>query len=157
LAEPGDLEAVHAIYMHEQVIPFLGYDAMPLEDFRAVYQALLVGDDFFVYESAGQLAGFYKVSRYPGRARHVASLGALAIDPALQGQGLGTAMVVDAIARLRGEGVSRVELLVEADNAQAIRFYRDLGFEHEGTQRKAYKRAGEAHYVDELMMALLLE
>jgi putative acetyltransferase len=157
LARPADIESVHAIYMHPRVIPFLGHDAMPLEDFRAVFRALLASEDFFIYESAGQFAGFYKASRYAGRARHVACLGTLAINPALQGRGFGRAMVMDAIARLRSEGACRIELLVEADNAHAIGFYRRLGFEHEGIQRKAYKRAGEAAYVDELMMALLLE
>lgn len=30
LATAEDLEAVHAIYMHEDVVPFLGFDPMPL-------------------------------------------------------------------------------------------------------------------------------
>ena len=38
-----------------------------------------------------------------------------------------------------------------------IAFYQRFGFVHEGTQRAAYKRAGEDGYVDELMYGLLLE
>ena len=46
----------------------------------------------------------------------------------------------------------RFELLVEADNPRGIAFYRKLGFEQEGVQRKAYKRDAEPQYVDEVMM-----
>jgi RimJ/RimL family protein N-acetyltransferase len=41
---------------------------------------------------------------------------------------------------------------VEADNPRGIAFYRKLGFEREGVQRRAYKRAAESAYVDEVMM-----
>ena len=50
----------------------------------------------------------------------------------------------------------RVELYAEADNPRALRFYAKLGFVHEGTLRQFYKRAHQAHYVDEWVMGLLL-
>ncbi|WP_422089025.1 GNAT family N-acetyltransferase [Variovorax sp.] len=84
LATPEDIDTVFALYMHEKVVPYLGYDPMPLEDFRAIYRQLLDGRDFFVYERDGRIAGFYRAARYPGRVRHVASLGTLAVDPALR-------------------------------------------------------------------------
>ena len=65
-------------------------------------------------------------------------------------------MVNEAIECLRQDGVSRVELLVEADNPRALAFYRKLGFEQEGRLRAAYKRAHQAEYVDEILMARLL-
>jgi len=157
LATPADLEAVYAIYMHASVVPFLGFDPMPLKEFRAVYDELLSTRSFYIFESEGVLAGFYEVSRQPGRAAHVAQLGTVALAPALAGRGLGRAMLEEAIARLRAAGVIRVELLVEADNARALGFYRKLGFELEGRMRRAYKRAGEAQYVDELVMTRFLD
>ena len=66
-------------------------------------------------------------------------------------------MMQDALDRLAASGIRRVELSVEADNPRAIAFYQRFGFVHEGTQRAAYKRAGEYGYVDELMYGLLLE
>ena len=54
--------------------------------------------------------------------------------------------------RLEHSGVLRFELQVEADNPRGIAFYRKLGFEREGVQRRAYKRAAEPGYVDEVMM-----
>ena len=157
LATETDLDAVFAIYMHERVIPYLGFDPMPRAEFVPLYRELLASRSFFIHEVDGRVAGFYRISRLDGRARHVAALGTLAVDPAFQGRGIGRTMIGEAIEALRAAGVLRVELLVEADNPRAIRFYESLGFEHEGTMRQAYKRAGEDRYVDERVMALLLE
>lgn len=66
-------------------------------------------------------------------------------------------MVSDAIEQLRAAGVKRIELYAESDNAPALRFYEKLGFVREGTLRKFYKRAGEADYIDDHLMALLLD
>jgi putative acetyltransferase len=157
LAREEDLEPVFRIYMHESVIPFLGHDPMPLDEFRGVYQGLLGSGAFFVYELSGRIAGFFKVTRLEGRARHVAVLGTLAVSPDAHGQGVGRAMMNEAVSMLRALGIRRIELLVEADNQKARAFYSTLGFEQEGVLRKAYKRADEAHYVDEIQMALLLD
>lgn len=61
-------------------------------------------------------------------------------------------MLQDVLTRLERSGVLRFELQVEADNPRGIAFYRKLGFEREGVQRRAYKRAAEPAYVDEVMM-----
>ena len=58
-----------------------------------------------------------------------------------------------AIESMRAEGVLRVELTLEADNQRALAFYLKRGFEQEGRLRKAYKRAGEPGYLDELVMS----
>jgi RimJ/RimL family protein N-acetyltransferase len=157
LATPQDIDSVFALYMHEKVVPFLGYDPMPLEDFRAIYGELLGGGSFYVYEHEGRIAGFYRAVRYPGRVQHVACLGTLAVDPAFHGQGIARAMVTEAIDTLKAAGVKRIELFAESDNATALRFYDKLGFEREGTLRKFYKRAGDADYVDEYVMARLFD
>jgi putative acetyltransferase len=157
LATPQDINAVFSLYMHEKVVPYLGYDPMPLEDFRAIYQEMVESRRFFVYELNGRIAGFYRATRYPGRVQHVASLGTLAVDPALHGQGVALAMVSHAIDELKAAGVKRIELFVESDNAPALRFYKKLGFEHEGTLRKFYKRAGDASAIDDHLMALLVD
>lgn len=110
-----------------------------------------------VWEVDETVAGFYKATRYPGRVQHVALLGTLAVDPRRHGQGVGHAMLTDAIERLKADCVKRIELYAESDNAQALRFYGKLGFAHEGTLRQFYKRADEAHYVDEYVLGLLVE
>ncbi len=153
---PQDLEAIHAIYTHERVSPYLAYDPMPLDAFRPIFEEMLGRQSMFVVERAGEIVGFYEAVRYAGRASHVACLGAVAVRPDLHGTGIATPMLEEAIACLRSAGVRRVELFVESDNPRAIRFYRKLGFEIEGTLRAFYKRDGEDRYVDEHVMGLLL-
>ena len=156
LARNSDADAVYAIYMHDRVIPYLGFDAMSRAAFQPVFDALLATGRFYVVEADGRLRGFYKALRQEGRAAHVALLGAIAIDPSEQGSGLARAMLEEAIDALRSEGARRIELTVEADNPRALRFYQKLGFEQEGRLRAAYKRAGEDGDVDQILMALLL-
>lgn len=157
LATPTDFDRIYDIYMHEDVVPFLGFDPMSRDAFGKVFDPLFESGCFYVCEVNEQVMGFYKAQRHIGRAAHVAYLGTLAVAPEAQGQGIAAAMLQDAIERLRRSGVTRVELTVEADNARAIAFYERLGFVHEGTQRAAYKRAADTNPVDELMYGLLLD
>lgn len=157
LATPADFDRVYDIYMHEEVVPFLGFEPMPREAFARVFDPLFESGGFYVFEVEGQVQGFYKAQRHIGRAAHVVYLGTLAVAPAKKGRGVAQMMMGDALARLRAAGIRRVELTVEADNPRAIAFYERFGFVHEGTQRAAYKRASDAGYVDELMYGLLLE
>lgn len=156
LATLEDKTRIHAIHNHPQVSPFLVYEPMSLRDFGPVYDEMLASGAFHVWVVAGRVAGFYRITRYPGRASHVALLRTVAVDPASRGEGIAQAMVADAIERLRAEGVRRVELYAESDNTRALRFYERLGFVHEGTLRGFYRRAHEAHDVDEVVMGLLL-
>jgi RimJ/RimL family protein N-acetyltransferase len=156
LATLADVDAVYLIYMDKDVIPYLGFDPMPRGDFLPVLEQLVATKSFYVVEHEGRIPGFYRASRHLGRARHVAYLGTLAVAPEARGTGLAQSMIEGAIERLHSEGVVRVELMLEADNPRALRFYSKLGFELEGTMRRAYKRSSDSHYVDEFFMAKLL-
>jgi RimJ/RimL family protein N-acetyltransferase len=156
LAHPDDLAAVHRIYTHDDVSPYLGFDPVPLEEFRPVFDGLLATQSFFVAVRHGEVLGFYRVNRQKGRSQHVAILETLAISPAEKGSGFSHAMIGEALECMREDGILRVELMVEADNPRAFAFYRKLGFEQEGRLRAAYKRAHQPDYVDELLMARLL-
>lgn len=155
-ADSNDLERVFSIYSHPEVTPYLTYEPMSIEAFDPIFKELVDSGCFWVWEVDGNIAGFYKAARYPGRVNHVALLGTLAVDPGLHGRGIAKAMLDDAILRLRSEGIRRVELFAESDNAKALAFYKKLGFVHEGTLREFYKRAGDPHYVDEYVLGLLL-
>ena len=152
IARAADEQALLPIYTHELVERFLTFDGVDAQRFGDIFRKLLTGGDFFVYEADGTVVGFCKATRLPGRSRHVAHLGPLAVSPEFHGHGYGAAMLKEALAQLEHSGVLRFELLVEADNSGGIAFYEKFGFEREGVQRKAYKRAGEPHYVDEVMM-----
>jgi putative acetyltransferase len=156
LVTAEDADEIYGIYMHEQVIPFLTYDPMSRHDFQPIFDALLAQGNFFAYPWEGRIGGIYRISHYPGRVRHVACLGTVAVNPAFQRRGIGRRMLEEAIACLREQGVRRVELYAEADNPGGLAFYRQLGFEQEGLLRGFYRRAHENHDVDEYVMGLLL-
>ena len=75
-------------------------------------------------ELPGELAR--KLPRYP--LVPVARLGRLAIDTRFKGQGLGSALLWDAIARSSRSEVAVYALAVDAKNEAAENFYRHFGF-----------------------------
>lgn len=76
----------------------------------------------------------------PGRDEALGEVYVLAVDPAARGRRLGPALTLAGLAHLRARGPSAVMLYVEADNAAAVRLYRDLGFVRWGTD-VSYRRA----------------
>jgi len=52
----------------------------------------------------------------------------LVVRPQRRGQGIGTMLLEHVAARARAEGVTRIILLTDVDNALAQRFYRSVGF-----------------------------
>jgi len=65
---------------------------------------------------------------------HVLSDLTIAVDPGVQGSGLGRRLFERFMAMVRDErsDVARVELIARESNARAIRFYETLGFQQEG-------------------------
>jgi mycothiol synthase len=53
---------------------------------------------------------------------------AMGVDPDFQGKGLGWAVTIAGLAHLRRKGLMSAMLYVDAENAQAIKLYKDLGF-----------------------------
>lgn len=56
----------------------------------------------------------------------------VAVDPEHQGRGLGKVVTALGLAHLKQQGVGRIELYVEGDNAAAVATYKRLGFERTG-------------------------
>jgi ribosomal protein S18 acetylase RimI-like enzyme len=52
----------------------------------------------------------------------------LAVDPALRGQGLGEAMMRAAEAWVAARGLPKIQLMVRADNAAVLAFYKAIGY-----------------------------
>jgi ribosomal protein S18 acetylase RimI-like enzyme len=150
-ARAADESVLFPIYTHDLVERFLTFDGVDAQRFSGIFRDLLESGDFFVYEVDGTVVGFCKATRLPGRSSHVVHLGPLAVSPQFHGRGYAAAMMQDVLSRLESSTL-RFELQVEADNPRGIAFYRKLGFESEGVQRMAYKRAAEPEYVDEIMM-----
>ena len=57
----------------------------------------------------------------------------VAVTPARRGEGLGREVIGAAESWLRGRGLAKSMLMVRADNAAVLDFYRGLGYEVEST------------------------
>jgi putative acetyltransferase len=105
----------------------------------------------YVADAGGEIVGRLSLARdtHPG-SPHVADLG-LMVAATHRRQGIGRALLEQAVAWAREVGVTKLELHVFPHNAPAIRLYETFGFEHEGLRRRHYRRGRE--YVDAILMA----
>ena len=86
-------------------------------------EGLLVAED-----STGRMLGFHWTKQH---SPELGEVYVVAVDPHVQGIGLGRLVTLAGLQHLAGLGVSEVILYVESDNAPAIAIYRDkLGFSH---------------------------
>jgi putative acetyltransferase len=154
-AEPGDAEAIHAIFM----CPLAQANTLQLP-FRSVEfrrQRLAQADantHTLVAEVESRIVGILGLHVEAGPRRHgVASFG-MAVHDEFQNRGVGSALLT-AMLEL-GEnwlGLRRIELTVYTDNSAAVHLYEKFGFVIEGTAKRYALRGGE--YVDAFHMARL--
>jgi [ribosomal protein S18]-alanine N-acetyltransferase len=85
----------------------------------------------------GKLVGYLICSRYD-TVWHVMNV---AVDPVLQGNGIGTAMLEHLLAET--QDTDRFTLEVRQSNDAAIRLYERLGFRAAGLRRRYYQDNGE--------------
>ena len=108
----------------------------------------------FVTEDGGRVVARLSLARDPHPAsHHVADLG-LMVAASHRRQGLGRALLQQAVAWGADSGIHRLELHVFPWNEPALALYESFGFEREGLRRQQYRRG--AVYVDAVLMALLL-
>jgi putative acetyltransferase len=106
----------------------------------------------YVVEHDGEIVGRLSISRDPHPAsRHVADLG-LMVAASARRQGVGTALLEQAVTWARATGVRKLELHVFPHNAPAIRLYERFGFVREGYRKDHFRRGGSG-YVDAILMA----
>ncbi|HUF01355.1 MAG TPA: GNAT family N-acetyltransferase [Gaiellaceae bacterium] len=105
----------------------------------------------FVAEDDGRVVARLSLSRDPHPAsRHVADLG-LMVAAGHRRQGVGTALLDEAVRWARSAGIAKLELHVFPWNEPAISLYESFGFEREGYRKRHYARGGEL--VDAVLMA----
>jgi putative acetyltransferase len=105
----------------------------------------------FVADRDGEIVGRLSISRDPHPASsHVADLGLMVAGSARR-QGVGTALLDQAVAWAQTNGVRKLELHVFPHNEPAIRLYEQFGFVREGYRKQHYRRADG--YVDAILMA----
>jgi mycothiol synthase len=89
---------------------------------------------FFIAEDAdGRVVGFHWTKVHaadPGRfdGERVGEVHVVGVDPSAQGGGLGRALTLAGLRRLRDQGLRQIILYVEGDNVPALAVYEKLGF-----------------------------
>ncbi|TFD95172.1 mycothiol synthase [Cryobacterium lactosi] len=74
----------------------------------------------------GRIVGYNWLKIEPGA--HLGEIYVLGVHPDAAGLGLGRALMLAGLARLRERGCTAVELYVEAESTTPVRLYRSLGF-----------------------------
>lgn len=134
---------------------FLAFtEAPPREQSRAFYESVLAdGSILLVAVLDRAVVGWCDVLPTHGQAcAHVGSLG-MGVIASARGRRIGTVLLKGAIDAAWAAGVTRIELIVRADNANAIALYERHAFIAEGRQRQAFRVDGV--YFDGIAMALL--
>jgi RimJ/RimL family protein N-acetyltransferase len=102
-------------------------------------------------EDRDAIVGRMSLGRDPHPAsRHVADLGLMVAADARR-QGIGRALLEQAVAWAREVGVRKLELHVFPHNDAAIALYEGFGFEREGYRKAHYRRGRD--FVDAILMA----
>jgi aminoglycoside 6'-N-acetyltransferase len=158
-AEPGDVDFLLELVLHEDVQPFLGaVSAGDPESIAAeVERSLAEPHDFgrFVIEVEGERAGTcgFEISN---RRSAIAHLERLAVHPSFRGR-----RVSDEAARLLQHlllhdlGYHRLQLEIYGFNERAQRHAERSGYRREGVKRKAYWRHGG--WTDGVLYGLIAE
>jgi putative acetyltransferase len=156
LISMDDRDVLHHVYMDAENNPFLSYEPMAVVDFHPIFEKLLRAACTYLLVDGIQVVGTFALRIQDHRSSHVATLGSFAMHPAFRGRGFGARAMDEIVTLARSNGVRRLELLVETDNARALRFYEKHGFVREGILRAAFRRASATEDMDEVAMARLL-
>jgi RimJ/RimL family protein N-acetyltransferase len=108
---------------------------------------------FFVAKHKGRIVGWSNIRpRKHDCLKHCGNFG-IGVERQFRKTGVGARLAQVTIEQGRQSGIERLEVEVFGQNKQAIDFYQKLGFEIEGTKKKARKYKGA--YDDILIMGLL--
>jgi [ribosomal protein S18]-alanine N-acetyltransferase len=97
---------------------------------RAFSQALTAT----VAESREGIIG-YQLSTGHGQRAHLARL---AVDPNMQGRGIGRALLSDLFAYLMRIGTTRLSVNTQSDNKFSLKLYKNMGFNRTGEEYPVY-------------------
>jgi putative acetyltransferase len=152
-AEPDDYKALCAV--HAQPNALAGTLQLPFPSEQAWKERLAKfgeRDYALVASVEGEIVAMLSLHVSPRlRRAHVGDIGMVVHDK-WAGKGVGSALMKAAIDLAdKWLNLTRLELTVYTDNEPALRLYKKLGFEIEGTHRKYAFRDGA--YVDAYAMA----
>jgi ribosomal protein S18 acetylase RimI-like enzyme len=137
-AGPGDAHAIAAIHVrswqqaYAGIVPQSYLDSLSVEAREAMWQQNLErqSSETLVAEHDGKVLGWIRVgpSRDQDARPSTGELWAIYVDPQHGRKGIGRLLWEQAKGHLVRSGFSAATLWVLRDNAQAIAFYRSIGF-----------------------------
>ncbi len=91
-----------------------------------------------VADDGGAILGFCTVgtSHEPDASEQTGHLYAIYLDPAVQGKGIGSALLDEGVRQLQAEGFTHATLWVLASNAPTIAFYEHKGWAADGATKR---------------------
>ncbi len=101
-------------------------DPYPLPLLEQLYRSDPSG--FLGVKIGGKLVGYLICTMRWGGVGHILSI---AVDPQYRRRGIGRALILKALERLRGRGATAVRLEARKSNTGARAFYASLGFREE--------------------------
>ena len=134
VATEADLPAILALYAAAGIGDELSFRAAEAKQQLAVF-ATYPSYRIFVAEVDGIVAGTYELlimDNLAKRGRRSGIVEDVAVDPPLQGQGVGRAMMMHAREECRSAGCYKLVLSSNLKREDAHRFYDSLGFERHG-------------------------
>jgi len=156
-ATPEDFDFIYQLHIQPQVNRFLFYEIMPADEFKKIFDDLLLQDILYIYEESNSLIGMFKLVPKLYRSSHTVFLGGVAIHPSLSGKGHGQKMLNEILSLGKEKGFLRTELGVSTINTKAIHLYEKAGFKKEGILKKAIHLKNENLFLDDVWMAYLYE
>jgi putative acetyltransferase len=156
-ATDNDFDFIYGLFMHPQINPYLLYEQMENKSFRPIFNELLSAEILFVYEKEHSNIGMCKLRSNQFRNAHIVYLGSVAIHPLFAGKGEGSKMMEEIKLFVKQKGYLRMELSVATENKKAIHLYEKAGFIKEGRLKKYTYLKSENRFMDEVMMAYLID
>jgi RimJ/RimL family protein N-acetyltransferase len=150
----GFRSCMDAVARERRWLAFL--EAPPVEESRRYTEMMLAQRyPFLLALDEGKVVGWCDIGG-GGRPTyaHVGILG-IGLLPPYRDRGLGRRLMSATIEAGRAFGFERIELRVHARNERGRKLYENLGFQLEGTARKAFKADGA--YDDVHLMGLVFE
>ena len=127
-AAPADAQAVASL------LDQLGYPTDAAAAASRLERLGIVGDRVLVAEVEGEVVGLAHLQVTPAleRDRPAAKIGALVVDEARRGEGVGKALVDALVEEARARGCGLLFLTTSARRTDAYEFYRRAGLEETG-------------------------
>lgn len=153
----ADFDFVYEMYMHPIINPHLLYEKMNVEDFKPIFEKLILAGILYIFFDEENTLGMFKLIPHTYRSAHIVYLGSFAIHPTYAGKGQGLKMLNEIITYAKANKFKRIELSAGVQNAKAIALYKKAGFEEEGILKKYTYFTSEDRYIDEMMMSYIIE